>query len=356
LFDESRSQTYEKKPMDDRPVFCLIFAEIHYSMKKIAIVAGGDSGEFQISMLSGNQVFTQIDRDLYEPYLIRIRGDQWVCLLDDQEISVNKNDFSIDLDDGHHTFDAVFNAIHGTPGEDGKLQGYFDMLKIPYTSSNLSTSSLTFHKAFCKDVVGSFGIETPIYQHLTIRQRDGAMEVLKDFATPCFVKPNGGGSSVGMSKVMHFEELPDAIDLAFSEDDEIIVEEFVEGRELTCAVLRSEGHLIALPVCEIVTKKDFFDYEAKYTPGITDEIVPAPVDEAVALECQRLSTLIYERLNCSGIIRVDYILHEKGLSFLEVNTVPGLTRESIVPKMIEAHGWSYTDLVTRLLKELFRKT
>lgn len=323
-------------------------------MKKIAIVAGGDSGEYQISMKSGQQVFRQTDRSLFEPWLIEIKGDQWFCLTDDHRIPVNKNDFSVEVDGVVIRFDAVFNAIHGTPGENGKLQGYLDMLHIPYTSCDHTTSALTFNKAFCKSVVVSNGFLTAPSVHLFASQRPNAMQLLEEISYPCFVKPNCGGSSVGMSKVNHAAELPAALDLAFAEDTEVLVEEFVKGRELTCAVMHSEGHVITLPVCEIVTKKEFFDYEAKYTPGLTDEIVPAHIPEEVSLECQRISAFLYKRLNCKGIIRVDYIFSENDFYFLEINTVPGLTEASIVPKMIAAHGWSYPEMVTRLLQETLR--
>ncbi|TSA24126.1 MAG: D-alanine--D-alanine ligase [Bacteroidetes bacterium] len=320
-------------------------------MKKIAIVAGGDSGEYEISMRSGQQVENQIDRNLFDPFLIEIRGDLWHCRMEDLFLPVDKNDFSIRVNGDTMRFDVVFNAIHGSPGEDGKLQGYLDMLDIPYTSSNLMVSALTFNKSFCKSMVASYGIHTAPSVHLYKHQREDALRMLKDISLPCFVKPNCGGSSVGMTKVSHKPDLPDALDQALAEDDEVIVEEFIPGRELTCSVLRSGGGLITFPVCEIVTKKEFFDYEAKYSPDLTHEIVPAPVPEKVALKCQQISAFLYNRLNCKGIIRIDYILSKRTFCFLEINTVPGLTEASIVPKMIAAHGWSYTELVTRMIQE-----
>jgi len=325
-------------------------------MKQVAIVAGGDSGEYEISMKSGRQVFLQTDRTRFIPYLIEIRGDNWYCFFKDQRLPVDKNDFSVTINGNRIRFDAVFNAIHGTPGENGRLQGYLDMLHIPYTSCDHTTSALTFNKAFCKSVVAFNGIVTAPSVHLYASQRNEAIELLKGMTYPCFIKPNCGGSSVGMSKVSSRDELPEALDLAFAEDSEVLAEAFVSGRELTCAALRTEGQLITLPVCEIVTKKDFFDYEAKYQPGLTDELVPAPVPDSVSLECRRITAFLYERLNCRGIIRVDYIYRDDAFTFLEVNTVPGLTEASIVPKMIAAHGWSYQDLVTRLLNEVLPET
>ena len=321
-------------------------------MITVAIVAGGDSGEYHISMMSGRQVEKNIDRERFDPYIIEIRNDHWKCISKGKEAEVDKNDFTLKRKGKQINFDVVFNAIHGTPGENGKLQGYLDMLKIPYTSSNLTTSALAFNKSFCKRVVDSYGIHIASSVHLNQYQRDSALTLLEDISLPCFVKPNCGGSSVGMTKVTREADLPDALDLAFAEDNEVIVEKFIEGRELTCAVLRSDGGMVTFPLCEIVTKKEFFDYEAKYSPGLTDEIVPAPVPEEIALECQRISAFLYNKLNCKGIVRIDYIYSGDIFYFLEINTVPGLTEVSIVPKMIEAYGWSYAELVTRMIDEI----
>ncbi|NQV01748.1 MAG: D-alanine--D-alanine ligase [Bacteroidia bacterium] len=320
-------------------------------MMNIAIVAGGDSGEYAISMQSGEQVEQQIDRNLYQSFLIKIRGSSWTYCKEGKEFPVDKNDFSLHLPGTHIRFDIVFNAIHGTPGENGKLQGYLEMLGIPYTSSNVITSALTFNKAFCKSVVARYGILTPHSVHLFRRQQEKISTLSDSISIPCFVKPNNGGSSVGMSKVISAEQLPAALELAFQEDEEVLVEEFIQGRELTCAVLRTKGEVVALPLCEIVSKKEFFDYEAKYTKGMADEIVPAPVSAEVSEECRRISTTLYNLLNCKGITRFDYIHTKDKFYFLEVNTVPGLTEASIVPKMIREHGWSYTELLTRLIEE-----
>lgn len=322
-------------------------------MMNIAIVAGGDSGEYAISMLSGKQVEQQIDRKRFTPFLIEIKGKDWFYQYDGRIYPVDKNDFSLHLPEDHIRFDLVFNAIHGTPGENGKLQGYLDMLCIPYTSSDVMTSSLTFNKAFCKSVVTRYGILTPHSVHLFKRQKERISILTDHISLPCFVKPNNGGSSVGMSKVTSAEQLPAALKVAFMEDDEVLVEQYIQGRELTCGVLRTKGEVVALPVCEIVSRKEFFDYEAKYTKGMADEIVPANISPEVSDECRRISGMLYDLLNCKGIVRFDYIHTKDQFYFLEVNTVPGLTEASIVPKMIQAHGWTYTELVTRLLEEAF---
>ncbi|MCX6252034.1 MAG: D-alanine--D-alanine ligase [Bacteroidetes bacterium] len=318
-------------------------------MLKIAIVAGGDSGEYEISMKSGLQVQSNIDRTKFDPYLVEIRGAKWNVIIDTRKIPIDKNQFTL-LNDGETIhFDAVFNAIHGSPGENGKLQGYFDMLGIPYTSSDLTTSALTFNKSFCKNVVSHLGINTARSIHLFYNQHPSPEDILKELSLPLFVKPNNGGSSVGMSKVNRQEELENAVIKAFYEDNEVIVEEFVPGRELTCGVILSGGLIIPFPVTEIISKKEYFDYEAKYHEGLSEEVVPADIPAANAVQCQNISKLLFAKLNCRGVVRFDYILHGNILFFLEVNTVPGLTAQSIVPKMAAAHGWTMTELITRLI-------
>jgi D-alanine-D-alanine ligase len=320
-------------------------------MLNIAIVAGGDSGEYEISVGSARQVEQHTDRSRFTPWVIVIRGESWVCSRNGAEIPIDRNHFSLVADGKEIRFDAVFNAIHGTPGENGRLQGYFDLLRIPYTSCDLMTSALTFNKAYCKAVVESYGIRTAKSAHLFRRDRATWPATLSGLSLPVFVKPNNGGSSVGMSKVNEAAGLPDAMEKAFREDEEILVEEFIRGRELTCGVLRSKGELITFPVTEVISKKEFFDYEAKYTDGMAEEVVPAHVPDTVSSECQAISKKLYVNLNCKGVVRFDYIYGDEGFWFLEVNTVPGMSEASIVPKMAKAYGWTFTELVTRLLEE-----
>ena len=326
-------------------------------MLNIAIISGGDSGEYEVSVKSGRQVEKHLDRSKFKPFLISVKGPDWVYYLDNREIRVDKNDFSLALPEGKITFDLVFNAIHGTPGEDGKMLGYFDILGIPYSSSDVTTSALTFNKSYCKKVVESCCVNTARSVHLFRNSENPLSLIWENISIPCFVKPNNGGSSVGMSKVNTPDELEPAIEKAFHEDHEILVEEFIKGRELTCGVLRTEGKIVALPVTEIISKKEFFDFEAKYQDGLAQEVVPAEVPESVSDEVKVLSARLYEKLNCKGVVRFDYILRNKDLFFLEVNTVPGLSEQSIVPKMARAHGWSMTELFTRLIDEaLIRNT
>ncbi len=320
-------------------------------MLNIAIVAGGDSGEYAISMKSGKQLELYMDRDRFRPYLIVIRGKNWYYPVEHKRFQVDKNDFSLQIGRKKITFDLVFNAIHGTPGENGRLQGYFDILGIPYTSSGVVTSSITFNKNFCKQLVLSYGFKTARSQHFNKEQFVTAKNIFNALTLPVFVKPNNGGSSVGMSKVSSKSELEPALKRAFHEDDEILVEEFIRGRELTCGVLRSRGKVIALPVTEIIPRKEFFDYEAKYKKGMCDEVVPAVIPSGTSDTCRSISVDLYERLNCKGVVRFDFIWTGSDFYFLEVNTVPGLSAASIVPKMAIAHGWTFTELITRLIEE-----
>jgi len=320
-------------------------------MLNIAIVAGGDSGEYEISLKSGRQVELNLDKSRFVPFLIEIRKDKWIHFNGDDQLDIDKNDFSLVIGNKKIRFDAVFNAIHGTPGENGKLQGYFDILGIPYTSCDVTTSAITFNKSFCKNVVESYGIDTAKSVHLFKGEKDVKDTIRQKLNLPVFIKPNNGGSSVGMSKVNHPEEVETALARAYNEDDEILVEEFIEGRELTCGVVRSKGEIIAFPVTEIISKKEFFDFEAKYKEGLAHEVVPADIPVTVSDECQRISRFLYERLNCKGVVRFDFIFNGEQFFFLEVNTVPGLTEQSIIPKMTRAYGWSVTELFTRMIEE-----
>ena len=293
-----------------------------------------------------------MDPERFTPYLIEIQGKNWHYLSGRRKIPVNKNDFSITLGRKKIHFQVVFNAIHGTPGEDGKLLGYFDMLQIPYTSSDVATSALTFNKSFCKNVVGSYGIPMAKSVHLFGNGAEAIKRINRELALPVFVKPNNGGSSVGMSKVKLKGELKAALVKAFQEDSEVIVEEFIAGRELTCGVLRTEGKVISLPVTEIISHKEFFDFEAKYQKGLAKEVVPAGIPADDAARCCEMSRFLYEKLHCRGVVRFDYIFNGREFCFLEVNTVPGMSKASIVPRMVYAYGWTFRELVTRLISEV----
>ncbi len=318
---------------------------------KVAIVAGGNSGEYEVSLNSAGVIYRNLNRNKYDAYIIHIKGLEWTYKDPDGKlIVVDKNDFSIILNGEKIKFDCVFVAIHGTPGEDGKLQGYFDLLGIPYTSCDLTTSSLTFNKDFCKRVVASFGVNTPKAVNLFRNKDFNIHDIVKNISLPCFVKPNNGGSSVGTSKVFEESELLNAIQIAFKEDDQVLIEQYIDGKELTCGIIQSGSKNITFPITEIVSAKEFFDYEAKYTEGMADEIVPARISEDISDKCKRLSEFLYDKLNCKGLVRFDYIYKNDVFYYLEVNTVPGLSEGSIVPKMAKALGMSLEELYDMMIQ------
>jgi D-alanine-D-alanine ligase len=277
--------------------------------------------------------------------VIEIRGQEWKYTSPGgKTYLIDKDDFSLSLEDEKILFDAVFIAIHGTPGEDGKLQGYLDMLGIPYTTSDHVSSALTFNKYFCNRFISSFEVKVAPSRLLYKGAEYHPVNILRTTGLPCFVKPNKGGSSVGMSKVREENELVPAIEKAFAEDDQVLVEGFIPGREITCGVILWEGQPRSLPVTEIISTKEFFDYEAKYTDGVADEITPADIPEDVERLCRATSEMLYDNLNCRGFVRFDYIYNDDGMYFLEVNTVPGLSPNSIVPQQAEADGISLEEL------------
>lgn len=325
-------------------------------MKNIAIVCGGNSGEYEISMGSGKVVEAMLDKSKYTAFLIVIRFNDWVCLFPDgKRKTINKSDFSLSIDTTTIHFDAVFNAIHGTPGEDGKLQAYFDLLGIPYTSCGVDTSALTFNKYFCNRFVSSFGIKTAeglsFFRGTTIDET----AIVEQLGLPLFVKPSCSGSSVGISRVNTIDDLSGAIEKAFLEDERILVEKCIIGRELACGVIHDGTQLIVLPLTEIVSKNEFFDYEAKYTKGMADEITPAPIDTEAELDIKAVSSMLYHEMNCKGFVRFDYILTEDELYFLEVNTIPGITEASILPQMANDYGLNLTEFFSLALDPLFNK-
>jgi D-alanine-D-alanine ligase len=322
-------------------------------MKTIAIVAGGDSSEFGISVKSANEVSKALS-SRYITYVITIRGTNWYW--EDQKgryHNIDKNDFSLIADDNRIRFSAVFIAIHGTPGENGLLQGYFDMMGIPYTSCGAFCSALTFNKQACKLFLKDTGI--PMAKSILLRAGESidADDIISQAGLPCFVKPNDSGSSFGVSKVKKKDDLHSAIDIAFKESDEVIIEAFMDGREVACGVLKTKTESIVFPVTEIISKNEFFDYEAKYTPGNSDEVTPADMPEEVTNEIRRLSSLIYDLLGCKGIVRVDFIVIDGKPYFLEINTIPGMTEESLIPKQAKAAGIPTENLYSKVIEDLF---
>jgi D-alanine-D-alanine ligase len=322
-------------------------------MKTIAIVSGGNSSEFEVSVKSASEISKALS-SRYIVYSIRIRGTNWYW--EDQKgryHNIDKNDFSLVADEQRIRFDAVFIAIHGTPGEDGLLQGYFDMIGIPYTSCDAFCSALTFNKQACKLFLKEY--EIPMANAILKRKGDNLDQdiIIKEIGLPCFVKPNNSGSSFGVTKVKKKEEFLSAIQTAYKESNEVLIEAFMDGREVACGIVKTKDKVIILPVTEIISKNEFFDYEAKYSTGKSDEITPAELPDDVTREIQRLSSLIYDLLGCKGIVRVDFIIIDRKPFFLEINTVPGMTEESLVPKQALAAGITLEDLYSLVVENLF---
>lgn len=325
----------------------------------IALLAGGYSGEYVISIQSAATIEKNLDPEKYNVYKIIITRDEWYHEHEGAKIFVDKNDFSLMINNARVQFQCAFIGIHGTPGEDGRIQGYLDMLRIPYTTCNSIVSALTFNKSYCNKVVKAFNVVNIANSvHLFNTEPYSMGAILDELKLPVFVKPNESGSSLGVSKVKQVQELLPAIEKAFREDSQVLIEEFIEGRELTIGVYRIKGVIHTLPATEIVSKNEFFDYEAKYTPGITNEITPAIIDNTIKEQLETKARHIYRHLNCRGIVRMDFILEHKSkkLFFLEVNTMPGQSENSIVPQQVRAAGMDlgnfYESILTETLETL----
>ena len=324
--------------------------------KNIAVIAGGNSSEFPVSIRSAGQIAGELDPDKYNVYKIIVKGTDWTLEEDETgQIPVDKNDFSCDTSEGKLKFDCALITIHGTPGEDGKLQGYFESLDIPYTTSGILASSLTFNKKATKLFLNQFGILSPAPVYLNKGESFETETIIYKLGLPVFVKPNQSGSSFGITKVNNANLLKKAINHAFEEDDEIIIEEFIEGTEVTCGLLKTASKEVILPLCEILSKNEFFDYEAKYTPSKADEIIPARIPQDKTKECQTLALYIYSVVGCRGIVRIDFILSGEKFYFLEINTIPGMSAESIVPKMAREYGINLKELFTLVIEDAFTR-
>jgi D-alanine-D-alanine ligase len=323
--------------------------------KTIALVTGGYSGESVISYKSAVTIKNNIDVEKWDCYTIDINPQGWFYESSDGEKTpVDKNDFSILAEGKKINFDAVLIGLHGTPGEDGKLQGYFDCLNIPYTSCNAATSALTFNKRYTVAVAAFGGLKVAKSMHIFKNIPVKISEILAALKLPVFVKPNNGGSSIGMSKVNEAGDLQLALDKAFKEDDQVLVEEFIKGREFTIGVFKSKGNVIALPMTEILTSKEFFDYEAKYN-GASEEITPANADESITGKVRAAAQMAYAIFNCNGVVRIDFIYDEASETpyMLEINTVPGQSEASIIPQQVKAMGWSLKEFYSALIEECF---
>lgn len=325
---------------------------------KIAFVTGGYSGEAEISYKSAVTIQNNIDTEKFEYYTIDIRRDGWWFHTGEKSIAVDKNDFSLNINGTKISFDGVLIGIHGTPGEDGKLQGYFDMLNLPYTSCNATTSAITFNKRYTVAIAGLAGVQVAHSLHYYKGETIEIAEIAAQLRFPLFIKPANGGSSIGMSKVPAIDTLEVAIQKAFLEDDQVLVEEFIEGREFTIGVARLNGIVTPLPITEVISDNYFFDFEAKYL-GKSREITPAVIDETVAGKVRAAAKRLYQVFNCDGVVRIDFIYNDsKGEPYmLEINTVPGQSEASIVPQQVRAMGMSLKEFYSALIEDcLKRKT
>ncbi|PLX02886.1 MAG: D-alanine--D-alanine ligase [Marinilabiliales bacterium] len=321
--------------------------------KTIAVVGGGDSSEYVISVQSAAQIRSVLDKDRYNSYVVSIRGDDWH--VEDKDLGnprIDRSDFSFTVNGKRISFDCAYITIHGTPGENGLLPAYFELLGIPHTTCGVLTSSLTFDKQVCKTYLQTYGIK--MAKGIVFKKGqvvDEAM-VVNELGLPVFVKPSHGGSSFGVSKVEKKEEIAVAVKKAFSEDNhDVLVEEFIDGREVTCGMVCTDDKKLVLPVTEIVSKNEFFDFEAKYQ-GASDEITPARISEEETETCQELTAYINDLLNCKGVTRTDFMLRDGEFYFIEINTIPGMSAASIVPQQAEAMGLTMTDIFTMVIEDV----
>ena len=320
----------------------------------IAIIMGGYSSEYKISLKSGNVVYETLDKSKYNAYRIHIFKDRWVYVDDNnEEHKINKDDFSFVVNNQTIRFDCVFNAIHGAPGEDGYMQAYFELLNIPHTSCSMYQAALTFNKRDCLSTLKPYGIKTAESYYLNHSDFIDETKIIDKVGLPCFVKANKAGSSFGITKVYKKEDLKHAIDIAFKEDNEIIIESFLDGIEVSVGVIKYKGEVIVLPITEIVSENDFFDYEAKYL-GQSQEITPAKISKEQEQKVNKIAKQVYEILKMDGFSRSEYIFKDGEPHLLEVNTVPGLTKESILPQQALAAGISLSDLFDIAIQEALK--
>ena len=323
--------------------------------KNIAIIMGGYSSEYLISLKSGSVVYDSLPKDAYNAYCVHIFKDKWVYVADDlKEYPVNKADFSILVEGSKINFDCVFNAIHGSPGEDGTIQAYFELLSIPHTSCGMYQAALTFNKRDCLSALKPYGILMADSYFLNVGDAIDPTAIEKAVGFPCFVKANKAGSSFGITKVYSKADLPKAIEVAFKEDDELIIESFLDGTEVSVGVIRYKGVTTVLPITEIVTDNDFFDYEAKYL-GKSQEITPARLSATQEADVRKAAKHIYEVLKLDGFSRSEFIFKDGQPHFLEVNTIPGLTMESILPQQAAQAGISMSDLFDNAIQQALHK-
>lgn len=326
------------------------------SKKNIAIVYGGYSSEEVVSSKSAQGIASFLDNQKYNIYLLHIGPEKWMVRKDDKEIEVDKSNFTFKLEGKTTHIDCAYITIHGTPGEDGLLQGYLQMLNIPHTTCDVMAASITFNKYICNQLLKNFGIR--IANSALVRKETpyNIDDIAKTTGFPCFVKPNAGGSSFGITKVKAQEDLEAAIQKAFKESNEVIIEQFIDGVELTCGLYKTLEKTEILPLTEVISKNEFFDFEAKYTAEKVTEITPARISEELTLEIQNKSSLIYDLLNCKGFIRADYIVRDNKAFLLEVNTTPGMTPTSFIPQQIAAKKLEIKEVFSEIIEDAIKRT
>ena len=321
--------------------------------RKIAIIAGGDSSEYGVSLRSAAGIYSFLDHDKYDVTIVCLRGTEWQAqVTEDIWVDIDKNDFSFTYQGQHTKFDFAYITIHGTPGENGVLQGYLDMIGVPYSCCGVLAAAMTFNKFTCNHYLKGFGIR--VAESILLRKHQSTMptsqEIVDQLGLPCFIKTNVGGSSFGVTKVKAIEDVQPAIERAFAEGDEVICEAFMQGVEITCGVYKTKNKAVAFPITEVVTSNEFFDYDAKYN-GQVDEITPARIPDHVRDAVQALTLKIYDILGCKGIIRVDYILTDNWtINLLEVNTTPGMTATSFIPQQVRAAGLDIKNVLSDIIE------
>lgn len=320
--------------------------------KDIAVIEGGFSSEAEISYKSAQTVRNNLDTDMYSIWQVVLTEKKWVVTHNGIEIDINKSDFSFTINNEKIKFDAVFIMIHGTPGEDGKLQGYFDMLNVPYTGCSQFASALTFNKFYCNKALKSMGIDCANGVYLTDKNYTDN-DIISKLGLPCFVKPADGGSSFGASKVNTLEELTPAINKAFQHGKSVIIEEYLNGVEVTNGVYRKNGHPFALAITEIATTNDFFDFEAKYN-GASEEITPARISDKMTLKIKQISEKVYGLLNLNGVCRIDYMIQDNIPYLIEINTIPGQSSASLIPQQVQYEGMTLGEFYNGLMADVLK--
>jgi len=322
-------------------------------MRNIAVLAGGYTSERHISLNSGNQILNSLDTKRYNAFLVEVNPDGLICNSNNQKFVVSLNDFSFTEDGKVTKFDYAYIALHGSPGEDGKIQGLLEMLKVPYSACDVFSSAVTFNKVACKKILANTGVNMAKSAVVTNGESFSVDDIIAQTGLPCFVKPNTAGSSYGVTKVYKKEDLIDAVNLACEEDNVVIIEEFIEGTEVSCGVYKTKKSKTVFPITEISTVNDYFDTEAKYNPELTKEITPARISEKETKLVKGFTSLIYDELKCKGIVRIDYIIRKGVPYFLELNSIPGMSAESIVPKQIRTVGKTMTEVLTEIIEDSF---